>query len=519
MQTHRIRQQRWLITAPSQEAAFEVRQQLRMHLDEVVLPAFERAFDALAVGDDIVRLPRLNIHLKIQHQEGQGEAFTTRLAQQLSESLHVALQDMMINPEQQGVSRLSVKAHQHQILLEYLRTGRVEYSQPESHTIADLLRHEAYEWIKAVYEGKPVLSTLLTGDWSARYAVAFRLLTLLEKQECVALLESLYKPGHTLGALPAILPTDSQTVMSELPQILQALIHYTLLDNGLALRVQAAALALKEEDSQVPLASSLHALLQESTVRIRASSAFPQSALLLSRLEILTKIETTPNNIVRSHPNVHVSSLVSDSASLQLAALSLNAAVSNLEYENDGYLAHDAGLVLVHPFLTRFLELRGGIVQLAELEGNERGIAEKGKRQLAEAQLPRAAALLYSVLYGNTAPLEFELTTLKVLLGLSPTEPLLISPGLLSSEDEEAVDQLLTEVISHWSALGKTTINGLRASFLQRQGSLRKIAQGWQLRVEHRGFDLLLGQLPWGMSIVKLPWMPEPIFIEWAAAS
>ena len=33
------------------------------------------------------------------------------------------------------------------------------------------------------------------------------------------------------------------------------------------------------------------------------------------------------------------------------------------------------------------------------------------------------------------------------------------------------------------------------------------------LRVE--SFDMLVGQLPWGIGIVKLPWMTKPIYTDW----
>jgi hypothetical protein len=52
-------------------------------------------------------------------------------------------------------------------------------------------------------------------------------------------------------------------------------------------------------------------------------------------------------------------------------------------------------------------------------------------------------------------------------------------------------------------------------SFLQRRGLLRNIGSSWQLQVEPESFDLLLGKLPWGISIVRLPWMTRPIFTDW----
>jgi hypothetical protein len=169
--------------------------------------------------------------------------------------------------------------------------------------------------------------------------------------------------------------------------------------------------------------------------------------------------------------------------------------------ESAGYPACDAGLVLLHPFLPRLF--------------NAVGIAPANAAELPEAVLPRAAALLHWLVSGREEIYEFELTTIKVLLGLAPDQMLLAGAGLLSEADRVEADALLAAAIAHWGALGKTGVAALRMSFLQRRGLLRNIGSSWQLQVEPESFDLLLGKLPWGISIVRLPWMTRPIFTDW----
>ena len=49
-----------------------------------------------------------------------------------------------------------------------------------------------------------------------------------------------------------------------------------------------------------------------------------------------------------------------------------------------------------------------------------------------------------------------------------------------------------------------------------RPGMLAVDADGdWLLRVEARTVDILLDQLPWGVSLVKLPWMDRLLRVEW----
>lgn len=164
-------------------------------------------------------------------------------------------------------------------------------------------------------------------------------------------------------------------------------------------------------------------------------------------------------------------------------------------------MVHYAGLVLLHPFIVPFFQ--------------DRGVLEPGSRALAEQNIPRAAALLQFLATGRDEPYEFELGLCKVLLGRELHTPLLIAGGLVGGEDVTEADALLGSVVEHWSALKNTSVDALRESFLRRPGLLRREERRWRLQVEPASFDLLLGHLPWGIGVVRLPWMSEPIHVEW----
>ena len=168
---------------------------------------------------------------------------------------------------------------------------------------------------------------------------------------------------------------------------------------------------------------------------------------------------------------------------------------------DEGVPAHDAGLVLLHPYLDRLFDAVG--------------LARDDAGAIPEASLPRVAALLHWLLAGREEIHEFELATIKVLLGATPERMVLVAPGLLSENDRAEADALLTAAVSHWEVLGETSIDGLRRTFLQRRGVLRDLGHAWSLQVEPAPFDVLLASLPWTFNIVKLPWMTRPIFIEW----
>jgi hypothetical protein len=166
-----------------------------------------------------------------------------------------------------------------------------------------------------------------------------------------------------------------------------------------------------------------------------------------------------------------------------------------------GRVAADAGLILLHPFLPRLFEATG--------------IAVANSRVLSSESLPTAAALLNWLVTGRGSIFELELSLSKVLLGLAPNDPLLVADGLLNQDQCDEADAMLAAAIDHWSALRQTSLAGLRTSFLQRRGLLRDDELGWRLRVETVSFDLLLGQLPWSITAVKLPWMTKPIYTDW----
>lgn len=163
----------------------------------------------------------------------------------------------------------------------------------------------------------------------------------------------------------------------------------------------------------------------------------------------------------------------------------------------EGIFIDNAGLVLLHPFLQRFFE-QLGIASEVEL-----------------LQPERALCLLHYLVTGHPEAPEYELVLPKLLCGipLSMPVPILIE---ISEREKNEVSSLLEAVINHWEALGNTSEDGLRGSFLVRPGKLSQKEDGdWLLQVESRTYDILLDQLPWGISMIRLHWMKTMLWVEW----
>lgn len=159
----------------------------------------------------------------------------------------------------------------------------------------------------------------------------------------------------------------------------------------------------------------------------------------------------------------------------------------------------NAGLILLHPFLSAFFQ------ELDLMEG-------KAFRDSMAAD--RAVHLLHFLVFGNTKGTEHEFVLNKILCGL-PVEFPITSDFQISDKEKEESELLLTTVIEHWTALKSTSPDGLRTSFLQRAGKLATEEDHIAIKVEQKTLDILMDKLPWNYSIIKLSWMEKRIQVEW----
>lgn len=168
----------------------------------------------------------------------------------------------------------------------------------------------------------------------------------------------------------------------------------------------------------------------------------------------------------------------------------------------DTFFVQNAGLVLLGQFLpTLFTRL---------------DLLDDGEFRNEEARF-KAIHILQYLVTGDLETYEYELTLNKILCHLPLHRPVPRWVDLTETDLAEA-DQLLHEAIRHWSVLRNTSIAGLRETFLQRPGKLSGLeTDTWQLKVERKTVDILLDRLPmgWGYSVIRLPWMPKLLFVEW----
>jgi hypothetical protein len=126
----------------------------------------------------------------------------------------------------------------------------------------------------------------------------------------------------------------------------------------------------------------------------------------------------------------------------------------------------------------------------------------------------RAVHLLQYAVNGETETPEYQLVLNKLFCGIHGGVPIIRGIDITDKE-KDVIEQMLNGVIGHWSALGKTSIAGLRETFLQRQGHLSFHDEAWHLKIPQATFDMLLDRLPWSFAMIRFPWMAYPLHVSW----
>ena len=231
--------------------------------------------------------------------------------------------------------------------------------------------------------------------------------------------------------------------------------------------------------------SSAHVLIRDALALAGASSA--AQAALADMLR--------PNRSTRAARSSPAGSL--PAGDLKAAGLqSVQAAAFHHPDREAGIFIENAGLVLLHPFLAPLFEMLA---------------ISCGERLLLPS---RALAVLHFLASGQDSGPEYALALPKILCALPVTANVEAGIVTCAVEQAEACD-MLEAVIAHWSKLQNTSPDGLRGAFLMRPGKLSQRNGEWVLQVEAHAADILLSDLPWGVSAIRLPWMEHILWVEW----
>ncbi len=162
-------------------------------------------------------------------------------------------------------------------------------------------------------------------------------------------------------------------------------------------------------------------------------------------------------------------------------------------------IVENAGMVILHPFLPSYFN----ILQFTN----------EGQFISDEAAI-RGAHLLEYLATGEEFSESKNLSLNGMLCNIN-LQSSKSSPSKITEEEKAISEELLNAVINHWQALGKTSIEGLRDSFLKRSAELVYEKEKNKLHVEERAYDILLDKLPWNIFMIQFPWMEKMLEVHW----
>ena len=175
----------------------------------------------------------------------------------------------------------------------------------------------------------------------------------------------------------------------------------------------------------------------------------------------------------------------------------------------------DVGLALFWPFLST-LFMRLGLLneskQWVGCDGEDPVMDAQSSGEITAAQEKARGLLMYLYCQNENGPEQpeedaaFVPVCANLLVGL-PAMTALSSDIVLSSDEKAECERLQANLIQQWQALKEMSATSFNTMFVQRVGQLEKVDFGFAIEVEKQAQDILLAKLPWGLGIIRLPWL------------
>lgn len=517
-QTHQIRRVRFALKCRDVAQAEIWRQGLKQWFNEDTERALSQELDLLVGPNETLRLDKLELQLKLTQLSQLDRHLSDTLVKELHEQVERVRQTRSTKPSRNAevseTATLSTNADSDLAHLQhYLLHGDLLWSSEQFHT--ERLTQQWRQILKS--NVSVVMSIIAQADLALIYQVLQRLWILTETSffhQHIAVHLGVGDWSRLEAIVQAVLNVNTTSMVSSTASknsILSAAVNTGTSIDAAQIQCLIYALALSKDTKAQQLMTQLHQwqsgditsqqvkvieqwLTSAAVQHFVAQASTSTSVALLDAFERLRN--QTEGLLVKSE-SINFTETQSES---------INASETSKTIVDDVAVSvRSAGLVLLHPFLTAFFYTLG--------------LWNKEDKRLDPTQLDRAARLLHYLATGQMKAQEFELGMIWFLLGQKPAGNYFMPEKTLAKTDQEEADALLSAVINHWAALKNTTIDGLRLSFLQRPGVIRRDPNSHDkaatLHVQSESFDVLLRYLPWSISVVKLPWMPEHLLTTW----
>lgn len=497
-QNHIIQKLMVDIQASSEKEAYYIKDHISDYLRDEVLPRIEKLMDELIPQNQRVRFEQLGFDLKLDHWN-QTDSLVSQIEKQIRSKLDgiTSLQDL--NAIQNGSNENHANTEN--------RVHVVERTLNHEEIFFDFLRKGILPW----YAGKTKLFLIWKGkNWKA----------LLEVSSFVGKLQQLLAHDRNImqrfiHQVPLNTILDLLVNVEIIRKNSLADLHDNLMCFSVGFRSQVLGAYLNiwvsgmEKDSlQISKLAEEYKAEKQGLQRGRGKSIekwfhqYLNKKVLLKQLQNKQSEKLQDNSITerghfvrRLNGNLeNKPTIISRQAVTEREEESLKHVSARQEW-----MVENAGQVLLHPFIRLLFQ-------------NFSWVRDDG--QLKAEFIELAVQALHYGNTGNDSFFEPDLILEKFLCGM-PFHNSVPKACLLSRKMKREISILIKEVIRNWPELKNTSPVGLREGFIMRTGKLIKIENGYKLIVERKVQDVLLEKLNWNISIIKMPWQKEILFVEW----
>lgn len=507
-----IRKQKVILRTADEQQALRMRLLMDDILQQKLSAILENAFKKSAPTEVYVNIDKITIDIGQLPEAGFEKNFTNLVESKLAQELNRLLQDY-VDPisTPSGQSNDFYEGSDNEASLLRLNPK----SNYELNALVYFLEHGIYPWWYPRIDQKTPVQLLKICSDTDISALLLQLISLQKKRSSeivnriVLRLFKFLTPSAYKQFTNGLLDLYHQSALSKNAEVitnnatkLSAVFSLTLS----TLHTQLFSFILRHNESVEEnfllnffrkLISDQHLPLDEWIKKQQAISLVPEiNDLLRDIINEYEKAGQTKQEDAKKRFSAYGDTLLDQGVMVDRA----NGIFNEKEFIDQGIYIGNAGLLLLHPFLSYFFA--------------DANLLTTAHQFVSEKAQFKAAVLLYYLQSGETEYKEWDMAFNKLLCGLNP-QTVLPAGIVLSAADKENGNILLKAVVQHWEALKGSGIYALRNTFLLREGKISRKDDHWLIQVERTGVDVLLDRLPWGLSTVKLPWLEHLIFTEW----
>ena len=529
MQNHHLSKLIITTTTTSESEGFALRRLLKENWQQL-LPDLTESFDEVCAEDHVIHLPHVSISLEVDsmhslvsdmpitHNKYLKEQIITQVMQQVQDFkakvndrvndtfIHDEFLDNNTNVINEKIQQLkndnktnnqSVGLLTWQDVKSYLNSGKLPWYIMHEESAKDLVNPE---------KSQPLYSSMQS----------------LIKQNITEYIEDLYDKysAANINRLIQLCDDDLRKILFE-HLVGHALSEFTLLKNkevgDLQLNSQALVYICEEiinkSANPIDFTSVLfttligyksgtntleNIIIQESIFDTLIPKVAQQFTISENVLSILTSAILPQLNFYKVDKNrSDTQNIIQDRQTNKVKTLD-NFSDDDL-FKNATQILF-AGSILLYPYLTRFFKDLDYLSEDKKIKSNKQS---------------RAVSLMVYLLTGKEQAFDYQLHFIKWLLGIPVSAFLPLEKSSLTENEKALAEVVLLSLKSHWSVLKNTSIATIRESFLQRAGIMKLDHEQCHLQIERKGIDVLIDQIPFSLSIIRLAWIKQPIIVTW----